>query len=352
MTEESQKKQLPKEIIKLLEEKLYVKPIGIEHRLQDVAVNIQNNIEPGKKRFDELLIEIDKKWPPKTVIRGAADGLTYFLFDNIFELYYIGNNSALFIELQGLLESFCIDKSCEFLAVNEEARQILMDAFSKKTLNDVADYFKSISFWTDDEVKFAKKLTAIRNGIAHKNIELVSKKLGDGKQQSRSSIDDLTKKTNVIPYVLKTIELLMKISEAAKPSFFKNPRFISRVEAYSNIIGRIFNLFCDVEFINLPNEVKFTMINRMFGRAVLLSSEKLSDFLTEFQKKVIEFHDSLGVDDKKGDILHSELINLSHNIFEEMRINLKIDGDPSIFIKPTLIDINDVKKEILKNKKI
>ena len=46
--------------------------------------------------------------------------------DSAFELYFIGNNSALFIELQGLLERFCIDRSADFIAVNDEAKKIVV----------------------------------------------------------------------------------------------------------------------------------------------------------------------------------------------------------------------------------
>jgi hypothetical protein len=170
--EDNENKKPPKEYIDLLEKRLYVKETGIENRLKEVQETIEQSIEPGKKRFQKLEKELDKIFPPKSIKRGSADGITYFLFDSAFELYFIGNNSALFIELQGLLERFCINKACEFIAVDDVAMKILKDTFSKKTLNDIAEYFKTISLWSEEEVKFARKLTQIRNGIAHKNAEL------------------------------------------------------------------------------------------------------------------------------------------------------------------------------------
>lgn len=330
----------PKEYIELLEKKLYIKPVGIENRLNEVQDTIEKSIDPGKKRFIALLKQLDKKFPPNTALRGSADGITYFLFDSAFELYFIGNNSALFIELQGLLERFCINKACDFLAVDDIAKSILQDSFSKKTLNDIAEYFQTISLWTSDEVKFARKLTQIRNGIAHKNGELVSKHLGDGQKKLMTSIDETTKKADAIPYIIQTIELLVKIADATKPSFFSNPRFKGRLEAYSSIIGLILNLFCDSEFIALPNYVKFTMLNRLFGKSYLLGSEKLRDLLGEYKIKIIEFHDLLGVKEKESKDIHDELIKLGSNIFEEMRNDLQVDGDSKIFVKPTAVDID------------
>lgn len=330
----------PKEYIDLLEKRLYVKEGGIENRLKDVQETIINNIEPGKKRFQKLLTELDKKFPPKSVKRGAADGLTYFLFDSAFELYFIGNNSALFIELHGLLERFCLNKACDFIAVDDVAQSILKDSFSKKTLNDVAEYFKIISLWTDEDVKFAKKLTHIRNGIAHKNAELVSKHLGDGKKSLLTSINDITRHADSIPFIIHTIELIIKIADALRPAFFSHPRFKGRLEAYSSVIGLIMNLFCDREFISLPNEVKFTMLNRIFGKTSLLGSENLRNTIGEYKKRIIPFHDLLGVDDEKAKILHKELCELGEEIFEQMRKDLEVDGKSEVFLKPTPIKID------------
>src|SRR5690606_17305005 len=113
-----------------------------------------------------------------------------------------------------------------------------------------------------------------------------------------------------------------------------------RLEAYSSIIGLILNLFCDREFIALPNPVKFTMLNRLFGKSFLLGSEELRKLLSEFKTKVIEFHDLLGVEETKSKNLHKELVEIGNNIYEEMRKDLQVDGDPKVFTKPPTIQID------------
>lgn len=346
MKKENEHRKPPKEYIELLEKKLYVKEIGIEKRLAEVQDTIVKSIEPGKKRFVKLLKELDKSFPPNSVKRGSADGITYFLLDSAFELYFIGNNSALFIELQGIIERFCLNKACDFIAVDDIAKKILEDSFSKKTLNDVAEYFKTISLWSEEDVKFAKKITNIRNGIAHKNAELVSKHLGDGKKSLLTSIDDITKSVDAVPYIIHTIELLIKIADGLSPSYLSHPRFKGRLEAYSTVIGMTMNLFCDREFIALPNEVKYTMLNRIYGKTYLLGSEVLRYKIGEYKKRIIPFHDLLGVDDEKAKKLHQELIQLGVEIYEEMRKDLEIDGKSEIFVKPPTvkIDFSRIKK--------
>lgn len=343
MNENVESGKPPKEYIELLERNLYVKEMGIENRLKEVQQAIENSIEPGKKRFQLLRQQLDLAFPPNSIKRGIADGLTFFFLDSAFELFFIGNNSALFIELHGLLERFCVHTACEFIAVDDVANTILQDAFSKKTLNDIADYFKIISFWTEDDVKFIRKLSHVRNGIAHKNVELVSKHIGDGKKQLMTSIDDITKQIDAIPYIITTIELLLKISDAAKPAFFKHPRFKGRLEAYSSVIGRVMNMFCEPEFISLPNVVKFTMLNRIFGKAYLLASQGLRDAIDAYREIVIDFQDALGVDDEKADRLHEDLMKSSLDIYNTMRADLEIDGDSSVFVKPKPIKIDYTK---------
>jgi hypothetical protein len=328
---ESNTNKPPKELIELLEKKLYLKNGGLKSKLLEITKTIENSIKPGKKRFEKLEKIIDEQFGIDTPQRGALDGLCYFLMDSAFELYFIGNNSALFIELQGLLERFCIDRSADFIAVNDEAKKILLDSFSKKTLNDIAEYFKTISMWSDDDVKFARKLTHIRNGIAHKNIELVSKHLSDGKQTIFYSIDDITKKADAIPYIIHTMLLILRVLDMDKPKAINNPRFSARYEAFSLALPHIFNLFLEQGFVSFPYAIKLTMITRIFSQSNLVGSENLREMLSDFKYKTLQFHELMGKDDSRNIELHSQLTTLGTKIYEEMRTLLQIDGDASIF---------------------
>jgi hypothetical protein len=110
----------------------------------------------------------------------------------------------------------------------------------------------------------------------------------------------------------------------------------------------VLNLFCDNEFIALPNEVKFTMLNRIFGKTYLLASETLRDKIGEYTKRIIPFHDLLGVDDEKAKTIHEELVKLAIEIYDEMRKDLNVDGKSEVFMKPPpiKIDFNRIKTEI------
>ena len=104
-----------KELKQLIDSKIIQSPLGIENRLAFLENKIEKGINSGKKRYKKLLKEIDNKYPPKSISRGLFDGITAVVFDTAFELYFIGNNSALFIELQGLLERFCFNALTDLL---------------------------------------------------------------------------------------------------------------------------------------------------------------------------------------------------------------------------------------------
>lgn len=107
-------------------------------------------------------------------------------FDTAHSLYLLNNNSALIIELQGLLERFSLNALNDILPINDIAKSIIEDVFDKKTLKDIAKYFMMWNLWDKEDLDFALELTKLRNGIAHKNAELVSRsKLVNSNGQNR-----------------------------------------------------------------------------------------------------------------------------------------------------------------------
>ena len=55
------------------------------------------------------------------------------------------------------------------------------------------------------------KLKKARDGVAHKNIEIVRKELNNGKPISVLEIDLVMSKKDVLPYIMLTIHLLVKM---------------------------------------------------------------------------------------------------------------------------------------------
>lgn len=122
-------------------EKIKSKPIKSHQRLDFISSDIEKRIKQGKTRFKKLKGAIDKQFPDGTNQRGAADGIIAFSIENAIESFFIGNNSAVIIEIHSSLERACLDEITRFLSISQEAEEILKLAFNRKTLGDLSDFF-------------------------------------------------------------------------------------------------------------------------------------------------------------------------------------------------------------------
>ena len=342
---------LNEDVKQLLNEFLLTSSYGVIGLIGEVTDTISKSVVKGRQRMKKLLEQIDNEFPEGTTQRALFDGVTYHLFTNAYQLYYIGNNAALFVELQGILERVCINKICVLLSVGKDVEPIMFDAFSMKTLKDIAEYFHKLNIWDKDDVTFAERLTNIRNGLAHKNATKVSKLLGNGKDKSLHSITEVTNKSNMIPYIIQTTELVVKVSECMTPNTIKNPRFKARFEEYSKILGPILNLYGEMLIDGsqkLPDVVKDVMLKRFFAPSILLGSKDLGELLIEYKDKVIQYHRALiDKDDNSVYSLHPQLSDLVDKIIEAMKNDLNIDADTDFFVKPEVATVKQVKEYLM-----
>ena len=206
--------------------------------------------------------------------------------------------------------------------------------------------------WNEEDVKFALDLTNLRNGIAHKNAELVSlSKLvkSNGQNIHPESIHTIMSKVDCAEYIVRTMELIIKASGLAHPSFIRQPRLYARYQLYTSLIGELYNLFLTNPFSQQGNPLFETYINDRLSKIYIIGSEKLVDLLQEYRQKVILFHRALEQgNDEEGKKLHSEFGELLHRILTEMRKDLNVDlPNREMIEEPLLIDI---KQYLKKNK--
>ena len=200
-----------------------------------------------KEQKIALLVKaINESFPPQTPNRGFYEAYASFSFDTAYSLYLQNNNSALIVELQGILERFCLNSLEDLLPIDDIAKEIVVDMLRKKTLNDVAQYFVTYGLWDDKDKDFACEFTKLRNGIAHKNADIVSRsKLvkGNGQDRHYESIHSLMNKVDCSGYIVRIMELMVKASGIAKPSFIKQPRLYARYRIYTSLAPELYNLF-------------------------------------------------------------------------------------------------------------
>ena len=82
----------------------------------------------------------------------------------------------------------------------------------RRTLSDLA-LLCDLGVFDKKDVKFAKKLNTLRNGLAHKNPRVISNLLYSGKEISVLDIDSVITKVDCTPLIIRTICLLVKMSK-------------------------------------------------------------------------------------------------------------------------------------------
>ena len=107
-----------KEAELLLTEKIANKPMDVNDRLHFIVNEIENSLKRKEEYILKLTQAVDEKFPPQSVSRGLYDAFSAMTFDTAYSLYLLNNNSALVIELQGILERFCLNALNDTLPIN------------------------------------------------------------------------------------------------------------------------------------------------------------------------------------------------------------------------------------------
>ena len=191
-----------------------IREIQIENVLNDLSRRIQREVTNGSTRFAAFQAGFDNEFGVGTQERGAAEALTWAVFEAPLALLYVGQVAAVFVELHGLLERFALRDLCGMLAKDARTATIIESLTERKTLKDVAKFLRDFGVWDNKDAQFVGRLSNIRNGIAHKNPVLLSKCLGNGQQMELAEAEQLVRETDCVPDFLETIRLMVKLSLA------------------------------------------------------------------------------------------------------------------------------------------
>jgi hypothetical protein len=114
-------------------------------------------------------------------------------------------NGQALVDLQGILEAFCIRDIPKYLSNNNShLRSTIAELIERKSLVELAYLLNKLRVWSGDDIKFAKRLNRLRNGVAHRNPKLL-------KQSSFLNIDSALSELDIIPFLIKSISLLYKL---------------------------------------------------------------------------------------------------------------------------------------------
>ena len=81
----------------------------------------------------------------------------------------------------------------------------------RQSLGRLAKHLVILGLWDKQDKKDVVKLKERRDGAAHKNVEYVSSELNNGKPVTVLEIDLVMSRVDVLPYIMLTIRLLVKM---------------------------------------------------------------------------------------------------------------------------------------------
>lgn len=339
----TQKNSAVKEAKRLLEEKIANLPLDSKSRLHIISDKIEEALKQKEQRIARLVSAIDETFPPETPKRGFYEAFASLSFDTAYSLFLQNNNSALIVELHGILERYCLNALEDLLPLDDIAKEIIIDVLKKKTLSDVAPYFIRYGIWDENDLSFAKELANLRNGIAHKNAEIVSRsKLvkGSGQDRHYESIHSLMNRIDCTSFIIRTMDLMVKAAGIARPSFIKQPRLFARYKIYTSLAPDLYNLFLTSPFVK-GHDPRFELyVNERMAMALVVGGEELVEKLQLFRNDLLQFHKALAERDvEKSKKLYDGFGQALHEIRLSMRKDLQVDcGEKELLGDYKMID--------------
>jgi len=190
--------------------------LSINRTIEELISSIEASLPIAHTRLDKFTEAYSKEFPLETLLedRGRADALAWALMDGPLALYAIGMNGSAIIELHGILERFVLRETVNHLA-DPSKRSLIYRVLERRTLSDLASMLCDLGVFYKEDVRFAEKLNALRNGLAHKNPKVISKLLFSGKEISFLDIDSAISKFDCVPLIVGTIRLLVRMSKTS-----------------------------------------------------------------------------------------------------------------------------------------
>jgi hypothetical protein len=126
-------------------------------------------------------------------------------------LYALNVNGQVLIDLAGILERYAIIYITELFESFPARQDVVRQLLERQFLDKLAKHLIILGLWDKKDENEILKLKKARDGVAHKNVEIVRKELNNGKPISVLEIDLVMSRKDVLLYIMLTIHLLVKM---------------------------------------------------------------------------------------------------------------------------------------------
>jgi hypothetical protein len=171
---------------------------------------LEKGLPEVQRRFDAFERKFAAKFPSNSPDSSQASGIVWAM-ETPLMLLILGHNSAAIVELHADLERFTLMELTRQLSKNDAVSDLIWDLINRRTLHQVADMVIQLGLWDKSDKAFITRLKNIRDGVAHKNLELLSKHLRCGKPVKYEEVTELINTLDCATYFLNTVELFIKL---------------------------------------------------------------------------------------------------------------------------------------------
>ncbi|MBS1526119.1 MAG: hypothetical protein JST19_10750 [Bacteroidetes bacterium] len=167
----------------------------------------------GMDTRSKLFIEaFDANFPVYSFERvSALTSLRNNIYDVIM-LYLLNQKSAAIIELHSELETLSIlyltTLRCKDVP---DKKSEIKNQLRKKSLPYFTEEWVKLKVWDDEDAQFCKRLTEIRNGVAHKNLDRVKQVFGIEEFRGQMLSKYFTEE-EIIPLIMNCLKLEIKLT--------------------------------------------------------------------------------------------------------------------------------------------
>ena len=187
--------------------------LNVEIMLDEITKQIETDISRRSTKL-QLFINAYNKQFRKYSMDELYDDIMRMVFKGIngaLVLYASNLNGQVLIELAGILERYAIVYITELFKSFPDRLLMVKKLLEKSFLDELAKSLIVLGLLDQSDEQGIIQLKRARDGIAHKNVTIISKKLNNGKPLNFLEIDFVMSKKNTLPYIITVIKLLYKV---------------------------------------------------------------------------------------------------------------------------------------------
>lgn len=184
----------------------------LDQEINELSSSIEKKIPDISKKLELMKTSLEKEFPldTKPFERGIIISAIWSFLEVPLTLYALNMNSLVVIELHGTLERLFMGSTVRLLSIPSRKEHV-MKLLERKTLLDLTQTLFDLEILDNDDLKFLKKLNKFRNGIAHKNLEIISKIVQEGEDLSFNDIIDVVNSVDVTSDIINSVKIIIKL---------------------------------------------------------------------------------------------------------------------------------------------